>query len=1017
MKEKLAKHLIKNIPSAIKNAVGYIKENFDENGQEILSNTSGTAGLLIKLIGKPFLDKYFEGLTENKLENFGFNTYLKASLEQVNSSIEVIREDLNDDLSPDLVLKVVFNSLEKEIADFSSDELILLFRPIYHPLVYRIRNSIENVIRELSEDPKSPVAFAKHFNENIELSIGFEFGEDYEDHLSEVKQFILEENESKLLWDSVQLAKIGFKENEKLVYQETYAQWLPVSNLIGDDNADSKEESLVLAESLIDSYFDSENNLNKVLFLIADFGKGKSVFLKNYASKLAKQYIKQEAGLFPIYFNLRNFKNYSSEPSLGVLYDYLQTEYGIKIDDEYFSKKKYIFLIDSLDESGELTKRSIEDVITSIKSIQGIDKSKYRDNKIVISSRPFDDGLSVHLKQHHPHIIKNDEGTEIPQFVGIYGFKKDQFNSWISETLRGIKDIESIKQNTLGKKIYQGLDSKNFDLYTELSDSGTLSKSELRRPIFAYMIYQLVIHNVDFIKIGKIGIYLSFLNLLTREAKPYYDKHYQVDLPKELEFRNLLHAIASLWMNARQSGKQGILKKADICRVVEGKIISENDNEVLERNKGEDAIEIQFLSHSYFGENNKVLHFQHQSFAEILLAEYYLKVFIKYSLDEDSVDDARCKLLIGEPTDQTIHFLTEMINLIKEVSSDDNSQIVLEKRKLLFPLIASLATKKNNQFFCQKLHYSWFVHNKIDSYNKEPPKELLKKWPIDKEAINRIVCFAAEVICSKQNIVQSKGESMTSLIKNELTSLTEKPISKSNIEIDKWLALLIGNKLHNKIEDKVFFIKEKKIPGDVLFELIRTRNYTFNQSTPSWASDIFIGISIAKSSFQHINLDGINFSYSNFKYVDFSNSSIRSCDFSFCDFLEVSFQYCDIQITKFDNIKINRSLIAESLGCFDLTFCYIDQGILFPKKLNHLLKGTTNGIVDYRRNVTYLDGEDYINFDENIQRILTPLRGIFGHLTEIGISKEDILSAFVFPKDENGKATEIEKQFRELLDE
>ena len=198
-----------------------------------------------------------------------------------------------------------------------------------------------------------------------------------------------------------------------------------------------------------------------------------------------------------------------------------------------------------------------------------------------------------------------------------------------------------------------------FDAYQLLLENNTLSESELRRPIFSYMIYQLIINNVDFQKVGKIGVYLSFLNLLTKEAKHIKDVNYRINLEEEFRFRNILHAIAALWMYQRQQGKQGALNKADICRVLDGeRLQNETDIQIMERYQKEGVIDIQFLSHSYFGENDNILHFQHESFAEILLAEYYLKVFIKYALDEGfAFETARPKLILGEPTEQTAQFL------------------------------------------------------------------------------------------------------------------------------------------------------------------------------------------------------------------------------------------------------------------------------------------------------------------------------------------------------------------------
>jgi len=113
---------------------------------------------------------------------------------------------------------------------------------------------------------------------------------------------------------------------------------------------------------------------------------------------------------------------------------------------------------------------------------------------------------------------------------------------------------------------------------------------------------------------------------------------------------------------------------------------------------------------SIYCEALNVLHFQHQSFAEILLAEYYLKVFIKYALDEQTnIEEARTKLVLGDPTDQTIQFFQEMLRLLKDTVCENNCDAtVIEKRKLLFPLMASLCTQKNNKLFCNNIYYQWF---------------------------------------------------------------------------------------------------------------------------------------------------------------------------------------------------------------------------------------------------------------------------------------------------------------------
>lgn len=927
MKKNVVENIAKALPYFFSNSTQYLKTYFEENGQELLGKSSGTAGVLIRLFAQPLIDNYFDNLSEKKLENFGFNTYLKASLSQANISLEEIKEKLDDSLSPNLVFEILNKSINEEIISFDPKDIVLIFQPKYHPVVVFVKKSFQNILKELKTNTADIRVFLKHFNENIETTLVKEFGDDYEKHLKETELYRLKDNETTFLWDMIQLGKIGFKETEDLKYEKTFAKWRKCSDLREpeiensrgkskneDKEDESENEDIYPIEELIEQYFDRDpnNHLGEILFVIADFGKGKSVFLRHYASNLAKQYLQTGDGYFPVYFNLRNFKNFSSEPKLGVISDFLESKYSIKIDDEYFQNKRYIFLVDSLDESGDLKKQAIDRVINSVRDIQGIDKAKYKTNRIIITSRPFDDGLGSHLNGHNPFIIKNDENRDIPYFINVFGFTKAQFNDWLFDTLKSYPDLNEILTTGYAQKIIDCIkNDEKIDIYTELLEHNTLSQSELRRPIFAYMIYQLIINNIDFLALGKIGVYLSFLNLLTKEAKHIHDVNYTVNLKEEFEFRNILQATASLWVYERQQGKQGALNKADICRVLEGKNRSESDNEVLESYKGKGFIEIQFLSHSYFGENDNVLHFQHQSFAEILLAEYYLKVFIKYALDEGAdPEEARAKLTLGEPTEQTILFFKEMLNLLRDTASELDSTEIIEKRKLLFPLMASLATEKHNRLFCYDISYSWFKHCNIKENQSEYPIESLQQWCINRKKLDRICNLAAVILNSKNNYLLSKANTKTALFYDDLLFLQNQNISNLPPNIDRWLSLVIGNSLYNDFsnpQEPKLFNWDYKINFFHLFDMIKSWNYSINDSSPNWAKSFFIGIDMRSNDsdidLNHYNFDGINFSFSYLKKINSWGGNWSRCYLDSCTFENISFISSLFMMASIQNIK------------------------------------------------------------------------------------------------------------------
>ena len=942
MQKETIQKLTKAIPDLLKEVTKHLKNNFQSTGPKEILSATGSVGLLVKLFGHSIIEEYFARLSKRKLDDYGSPTYLLAAFEQAEESMKHLTNKYRENVLMENALNAlesVLENLEKEI-DFDKSKIIIVFQPKYHPAVLYVKNTYIKLFKQVGLSEQAINEFIKHFNENIATQVVKTFGSSYEKHLEQIAELRLSEIETDFLWKMKNLDKIGFNESENLKYETTFAKWKPVEEFreiddidFGAKRTEEEEENLEPVERLIEDYFNYEpmNNVNKILFILGDFGKGKSVFLRHYAAKLAKEYLQTGEGLFPVYFNLRNYKNYSNGYKLGIIADYLETDFGIQIDDTYFRNKKYVFLIDSLDESGDLSKSAIDNVITSIKSIQNLDKTKYRSNRIIITTRPFDGGLHEQLKMHYPHIIKNAYNRNVEYFISLYGFTKRQFNNWMIDTLMNYPEFKELKANGLTQKIQDSIIHLKFlNIYDELLLNGTLSRSELRRPIFAYMIFKLLVNNIDFSLVGKIGVYLSFINLLTREAKYLGDNH-QLDLKQEFEFRNILHSISSLSMYEWHKGNQWKLRKADICRVLDGENTNETDEEVLERYKDQGVLEIEFLSHSYFGENDNILHFQHQSFAEILLAEYYLKVFIKYALDEDAdVDTARVKLMIGEPTGQTIQFLVDMLRLLRTSASNKNTEKQIQKRKLLFPLMASLATKKFNNLFCYDIYYEWYKKYDIPLNTPDYPQESLENWFFTQEKVDKIIEFAREILVSDTNHLLVKGKSNTALFDKEVFSIQKSKVRRIPPDIDKWLALLVGNILYNNEREKRYF-NAKIDEFDYLFEMIRNWNYySITDSSPYWAKKLFKGINMEKNeeefNMSHANLTGLDFSYSTLKLINLSASRIGGCKFRYVGFEDVDMSFCELtnaQITKVRHIK----------GIFDIGFAVLSPEIFFPPQL------------------------------------------------------------------------------------
>ncbi|MCD8043583.1 MAG: hypothetical protein LUH10_11030, partial [Tannerellaceae bacterium] len=808
MKKKELQRIGDNIHLIFNNAAQWLKTSLEENARDFSVNSVGATGIILKLISKPLIDHYFAKQTAKKLDNWGNQTYLKAAYEQGADSMGKIEPGIKSHYTAEEIIEILKDITVSSFENIRVDSLFLVFQPKYHPVVLKVKDSYVEMLKALQVDDQTISSFRKDFNEHIEERIKKTFSEDYSAHVEQIKEFVTEEKETKFLWETFRLARIGFEENENLKYETAYGSWEELyknkqdNYIINPNQLTEIESGLKTVKELIEEYFavDSNNHLEKILFVIADFGKGKSVFMKNYAAELAREYVTEKEGYFPVYFNLREYSAYDPNGRLGILEDYLITKYGIKIDSEPFKNRKYIFLVDSLDESGELKKETIESVINSVKKIQHLDKETIRTNRIVISSRPLSDGFHEIISSHKPHCIRTGGKKEIAKehYISLYGFKKEQFNNWLYSTLKLKNSNKASTSVSFVSKIYESIQTNDpVDIYDELLKNETLQSDELRRPIFAYMIYQLIVNNIDFLQLGKTGIYLSFINLLTKDAKHIKDPNYKVDLKQEFEFRNILHATAALWMYERHTGKQGFLKKADLCRVLEGESKYrplERDEEILKRYKNEEITEIQFLSHSYFGEDNNTLHFQHQSFAEMLLAEYYLKVFIKFALEDDlNVEEARARLILGEPTEQTITFLEGLLQLLKETISTNNSEEVIEKRKLLLPLLSSLATKKNNLLFSTTIYYEWYrKYAQFTKGDSEYPSGLLTNWYIDENIIGKILDLAKKIIESPHTFLLAKPEPKSALYSKELNLIYNQNINEIGNDIDKWIALLVG---------------------------------------------------------------------------------------------------------------------------------------------------------------------------------------------------------------------------------
>lgn len=978
----------------------------------------------------------------DKFQNLGFNTYLKAGFAQALKSFGQIKDTISgkvvgDDF--DAKLSDTFKALE---INLDESDFPLVNSPESHPAIQFIKETVKEIFRVSAVDDKDIDAFVKDFNLGIESAVISAFGEeDYKKHKEGTRGKWLQENEKDLLLYMKSLEKLGLADDEELQYQETFGLWKNVhdfnttdenerAELYRDEHIakiEQKESGLSRVEDLIEEYFRACNDdyIGNILFLIADFGKGKSCFLKYLTAKLAKQYLKTHEGYFPVYLNLNEYEQYKSSASLGAIAYYLAKKFKVDITDDYLKKKKYFFLIDSLDECGELSETNIDSVIKDISEIQNLDICNQRQNRIVVTSRPIAKGLREQITKYKPFRLEREDCNggkkQTDNYISVYGFKKEQFNAYVHFALK--RDIEKgLVADESFSDIAQNMISavnrdEQFNLYEELL-GGVLQESELRRPIFAYMIYKLIVSGADFVESGKVGLYLSFINHLTRNAKHKDDCNTEVCLKDEFVYRNILHASALLWQYKRESGEQTAITKADICRTIEEKPIDADDRQVLKTFP--DVESVHFLSHSYFGEKDNTLHFQHQSFAEILLAEYYLKIFIKYAFDKSpDIEEVCIKLSAGLPTDQTVEFFKGLLQLLREcVLFNEADNNLFEKKKLLLPLLISIATEKHNKnLYSERLYSKWFEYYEDDIFNHdELPEKIINDFPVKKEHLDKIEAICREVIISPKKYLLGKSKSRTVLFDDELIELEKEKFS--DYEIEKWLALVAGNAIVNDFETKTFF--NGKLEASYLFGMIK--NWNFHKGiVPIWSVTCFIGIDMNEFKkpvlCKQMNLQFINFSYSHFRYLIIEHSILDFCCFLNVVFEDVSIDFSSLINTAFMNVKLLSKTFNYEDGregkytALDLSFCFIEKGVLFPEKLNKVISVSKGGYTKMGTDISVISHLVAVHYLKNYS-------GLFEFILAQGKSVDFIMSAFQFEIPEHNKDDwnrEISR-FRELLE-
>ncbi|SCX63420.1 NACHT domain-containing protein [Lysinibacillus fusiformis] len=652
--------------------------------------------------------------------------------------------------------------------------------------------------------------------------------------------------EEAILSSGEKLGRIGYEEGEDLPFQETMASWRTLThNIRYEDIYDTNPQRLV---DLIDEYYrmpNIESFSHDIFFVVADFGKGKSTFLKHYTAELAEKYRVERTGFIPVYFNLRDFNDHHpTDNDYGCIGSYLNQlcKYDV-VNDPVIRERKFMFLIDSLDESGGLDHQHVQTVMHSVRKISKLEEQNFAKNRLIVASRPIS-GVLEEIIAKNMH-YEDSQGRR--QFASIFGFTPKQRDNYFYQ-LREHLELENAPKfnQDLIRHIKQ-----NDSIANLLND--VITEDEWRRPILAYMIFKLLQQHKEIQQGHRVGVYLSFINLLTKEAKHIGSKEMDTNVLTEITHRNLLYATSIMWLRNKSTSGENHLKIQDIVDIW----------------GIPNAKNYRFLSHTYLEIQQDKYFFNHQSFAEMLLAEYYLRVFLHAAFQPNvQLNQIREMLLIGEPTQQVMSFYKGLIDLL--IESIEESTLtdfnLLERRKMLFPIVASLGLSRerhkmvsnldmDSYLYCEEID-SFFNMDELQSY-KSLADSHVQRWPITKQILERITQLCQAIIGSDTEYTPFTVKPVNNVPYINVGKVSENRLWQTH-HLDRWIALLTGERCNSYISDSESFLDVKTSKN--VMTMLWNNGLTTNNAHPFWIDSIS-GLNISDNrntmtglSFQSIDI-------------------------------------------------------------------------------------------------------------------------------------------------------------------
>ena len=642
------------------------------------------------------------------------------------------------------------------------------YLPLFEP-IENLRRAVENDLWTDGNSKEECDKFVKQFNQNINtISNNPKYQKIFNSYANDYKKYLLTKHleniirgeEFRMTADDPPLNSTYIDPNGAIFDSSA---WKSFHNI-----GKGRPQSII---SCIEKYFNEELYKNDygsypILFIGADFGIGKTSFIRMYASKLARQFISRGDCRIPIVYPLRECGD-----DLNRVERYMR-DLGFENTQTY--KTPFLIFLDGLDESGLVTSEHIDNVL---RMIQHFYQRLPQNSQIIVTSR-----LILGQKGPIASYIKNKLKDK---YIRLYGFNNPQIDNWFKliGQHHSYEDAHNFNVNKL-KKI--GLDSQEYS-----------------KPLFLWVIARLIregdLNSDEINSLGRTGLYLQFINRVSKEAKLKGTRHLMIDIErdKELFARHILHKISAL--RNLMPEEHGLDEKLlDECLI--GK-----DKKIYEKLGG-----AKFIALSYFGLKEDHFEFTHRTFKEYLLAEYIIIRIMQLAATGEYIKN-KSDLCIGEISNETAKFIKELLRYIFNLYDDKNDDKL--HYRLLYPLFESAA----NIEICAPLNKELFVNNSIT---------------ISKTFLKRIIHTTKELFVDDSPIIVtplSKGSQSCENLGHHCI-IFDTPNKVSPIYNERWIAFYVGG-----LVSLLFSLEKEFIDPDLFRSCSKSFSlYTPDSLLPKW---------------------------------------------------------------------------------------------------------------------------------------------------------------------------------------